>query len=195
MSTKDLSKWGQMYLSRVGDSYPAYCRQQYRPFLDTIRNEIYDLSLSQPIVTVREEGCGIATITKILAQDTDPKVVKYSVMDLNVDQVESAKANLRSLVQHVSIQCGDIMEPQEPASIIHSHGVLEHFNDVQIHNILERQCREAEIVVHYVPLIGWGYQSFGDERLLHAEHWIAAHQPYYWEIFNGGKDLVMVWRN
>lgn len=195
MSTKDLSKWGQMYLSRVGDSYPAYCRQQYRPFLDIIRSEIYDLSLSQPIVTVREEGCGIATITKVLAQDTDPKVVKYSVMDINEDQVESARANLRNLVQHVDIQRGNILEPQEPVSIIHGHGVLEHFSDVQIHNILTRQCREAGIVTHYVPLIGWGHQSFGDERLLTPVHWIKTHQPCYWEIFNDGKDLAMVWRN
>lgn len=192
---KQLSKWGEMYRSRIGESYPAYCRQQYRPFLDTIRSEIYDLSLSQPIVTVREEGCGIATITKILAQDTDPNGVIYSVMDIDADQVVNARASLRPLMQRVDIQLGNIMKPQKPVDIIHGHGVLEHFSDVQIHNILERQCREAGIVVHYVPLIGWGHQSFGDERLLPADHWVEIHQPYYWEVFNDGKDLVMVWRN
>ena len=190
MSNKDLSKWGQMYLSRVGDSYPAYCRQQYRPFLEAIRNAME----SQGSGVVREEGCGIATITKVLAQDANLEKFEFVAFDSNIDQVQSAEANCRALAAAVAIYRDDIFKPSFAVEIIHSHGVLEHFSDVQIHNILERQRREAKVVVHYVPLIGWGHQSYGDERLLPIDHWKEIHKPTYWQTFNDGKDAVLVWR-
>ena len=52
MSTKQLSKWGEMYRNRIGDTYPAYCRQQYQPFLSAIRHAMRQVQMG----IVREEG-------------------------------------------------------------------------------------------------------------------------------------------
>lgn len=189
MSTKQLSKWGEMYRGRIGDSYPAYCREQYQPFLNVIRTHMRGMRYA----AVREEGCGIATITKILAQDANPSRFSFSAFDLNQDQAASAISNLQSLKASVHVRVADIMEPQGHVDIIHSHGVLEHFGDVEITHILERQRKEAKVVVHYVPLIGWQHKSFGDERLLHIDHWREIHAPNAWLTFNDGKDAVLIW--
>lgn len=189
MSTKQLSKWGEMYRNRIGDTYPAYCRQQYQPFLSAIRHAMRQVQMG----IVREEGCGIATITKILAQDADLSMFDFHAYDKNLDQVVNAEANCRGLVADVHTYYNDIFETSFPVEVIHSHGVLEHFSDVQIHNILERQRREAKVVIHYVPLDGWEVQSYGDERLLPIEHWVEIHKPNQWKVFNGGKDAVLIW--
>ncbi|UKH48767.1 hypothetical protein QNH07_gp02 [Aeromonas phage BUCT696] len=190
MSTKDLSKWAEMYRSRIGSSYPAYCRQQYRPFLQAIR----DYMDACPIGVIREEGCGIATITKILVQDADLSRFDFAAFDSNLEQVRNAESNLAGENADVAVFYGDIFDKFYPVELIHSHGVLEHFSDEDIQRILDRQLSEAKIVVHYVPLIGWDHQSYGDERLLPIDHWKVIHKPTYWQTFNNGKDAVLVWR-
>lgn len=191
MSVKKLSKWGEMYRNRIGESYPVYCRQQYRPFLDAIRKEMRKAQFA----IVREEGCGIATITKILAQDADPHCFDFWACDNNTDQVANAKANLAMMRTHIEVRRENILERAQAAvDIIHSHGVLEHFSDEDIDLILARQKADCPVLVHYVPLEGWGTKSYGDERLLPIGYWVDRFKPSEWTMFNDGKDAVLIWR-
>lgn len=192
--THNASNWNAHYRSRVGESYPAHCRQAYRPFLETLRYYIKELGYTRPRVLVREEGCGIATITKILAQDANPSKVAFQGFDYNTDQVRNSRENIKSLKHtHIDIREGNMFHYQGAASIIHAHGVLEHFSDEEIELVLNRQREEADVVIHYVPLEGWGEGSYGDERLLPLSHWVATFNPKHYYTFNDGKDAVLVW--
>ncbi|MGI4167761.1 class I SAM-dependent methyltransferase, partial [Klebsiella pneumoniae] len=168
-----------------------YCRQQYRPFLDAIRKEMRKAQFA----IVREEGCGIATITKILAQDADLEKFDFYAFDVNPDQVQNAVANLAMLSAHVQVQWMNILkDTHTPVDIIHSHGVLEHFPDEDIDLILARQKADCPVLVHYVPLDGWETKSYGDERLLSIDYWVDRFKPSEWFTFNDGKDAVLIWR-
>ncbi len=186
-TVKDLSKWGQMYQSRVGNSYPAYCRRQYLPFLSLIRQHIIGRC------TIREEGCGVGTITKILAQDCDHEKVKFFAFDYDETQVSHTRANLNSLPFDVTVYQGSHFDHHGCVDVIHAHGVLEHFSDEEIRQVLMRQADEARVVIHYVPLEGWVSGSYGDERLLPLSHWVDAFTPDYYETFNGGRDVALMW--
>lgn len=183
------SKWARMYHSRIGNGYPAYCRQQYRPFLEMIRMQILKFAH-----TVREEGCGAGTITKILAQDADHYQTVFCAFDADEYQVANARINLSSLPFEVPVYQGSHFEAQGGVDIIHAHGVLEHFSDHDIRRVLNRQRSEAEVVIHYVPLIGWGVGSYGDERLMSLADWVTKFRPNEWQPFNDGKDAVLMWR-
>lgn len=187
------SNWDAHYRSRVGESYPAHCRQAYRPFLETLRYYIKELGFLNSNVIVSEEGCGIATITKILAQDANHNITTFKCFDYNADQVKNAQANLRNLPKDIEVVEGNMFHYQGAASIIHAHGVLEHFSDEEIELVLNRQREEADVVIHYVPLEGWGEGSYGDERLLPLSHWVATFNPKHYYTFNDGKDAVLVW--
>lgn len=69
-----------------------------------------------------------------------------------------------------------------------THGVLEHFSDHQIIDIIER-CSNS---VHYVPLDKWITPSFGDERLLPYQYWIDLVTPKSYILFNDDKDLAFI---
>lgn len=182
------SKWAQMYASRVGDSYPAYVAQQYRPFLDIITQ------VTQPNDTVIEAGCGIGTITKIISRETHS--ADYKAFDKDMAQVMLTEQNLKGIHNIKWIGQGDILDPMmyRNANVIHSHGVLEHFDDRTIARVLGHQQESgARALVHYVPLEGWVTGSYGDERLLSPEHWQRVHNPTDIVLFNEDKDAALVW--
>lgn len=189
------ANWNAHYESRIGESYPLYCRKQYKPFLNAIRAIMFN-QISEGLprkLVVREEGCGIATITKILAQDAFDSV-EFRAFDYDTAQVNNSIKNLEDLENVKSVYQGDHFEDQGFADIIHAHGVLEHFSDEEIAKVLERQKREARVVIHYVPLEGWGkVGSYGDERLLSLDHWVETHKPARAFTFNDGKDAVLIW--
>lgn len=174
-----MSQWSKFYKFRVGDSYPAYCKKKYAPFLKHINS--YD-SLS-------EEGCGIATMTKIIYENGK----KYSVFDKCSEQLLLASKNIFGM--NIRIEQSDILKHKynKNPDIIISHGVLEHFNDRNIKKIIKRQLESCSKLIHYVPLDKWITPSFGDERLLPISYWDSLVNPDYIEKFNDDKDAVLIW--
>jgi hypothetical protein len=176
-----MSEWSNYYKSRVGDSYSKYCKSQYEPFLKEIG--LFN--------SVSEEGCGIATISKLIHREGK----KHTAFDLCKDQLGLARLNVQD--KNIELLQGNILTFQykeKPETIV-SHGVLEHFSDADIRWIIHRQRYVARKVVHYVPLIGWGKPSFGDERLLSIEDWRSLVRPTRTVLFNDNKDAVLVWED
>jgi hypothetical protein len=174
-----MSQWAKFYKLRVGDSYPAYCKKRYAPFLKHIND--YD-SLS-------EEGCGIATISKIVYEHGK----NYTAFDKCSEQLSLANKNLIGM--EISLKQGNILSHKYNKSpdIIISHGVLEHFNDRNIKKIIKRQLKSCSKLIHYVPLDKWITPSFGDERLLPVSYWDNLVNPDCIETFNDNKDAVLMW--
>ena len=181
----ELSQWAQYYQSRVGESYPAYVRKKYDLFLKEIL--VNTTSDTQFI----EAGCGIATISKIL----NGKGL-ITGFDLDKDQVTLANRNVQGM--SVNIQLGNVLDsdcykPVCKDLVIHSHGVLEHFEDEFIKSTIEVQKSMGAKLVHYVPLEGWITPSFGDERLLPLEYWVDTFKPKEFFTFSDGKDGILIW--
>lgn len=174
-----MSIWSKFYESRIGDGYFNYALNRYEKFIISI--------LKTGSKSFREEGCGIGTISRAIMNNVSDKWVQ--LFDYDKDQVELTKKNLN--ISHA--KCGNIFENHGKADCIFSHGVIEHFSDSQIYDILNRQKMEAKHVIHYVPTNGYANPSFGDERLMPVEWWIKKIKPKSWYTFNNNKDLVLIW--
>jgi hypothetical protein len=79
--------------------------------------------------------------------------------------------------------------PSFEPSVVHSHGLLEHFSDEQAAAIVDRH--RAFYQVHYIPGL-YESQSYGDERLLPLEHWRKVLRPSRAYTFNEGLDYALV---
>lgn len=114
--------------------------------------------------------------------------------DLCSDQLELARMNMKGMAS-VNFKQQSILgvEAKEKVDIIYSHGVLEHFPNHCIRDILKRQRKCAGKVVHYVPTNGYKTQSFGDERLMSFEWWVCMWKPIRHILFNNDKDLLLIW--
>lgn len=162
---------------------------RYKPLVDVIR------SLADPTsyrTTLLEAGSGAGLIT-ILIKQVFPTSLVLGV-DIDPDMIKLARQN----VPGGDFRLGDITTESGyfdlSPDVIYSHGVLEHFDDNTINKILKFQRAKARWVVHYVPLEGHGTPSFGDERLLPLWWWNESFLPNNVFTFNGGKDVVLVWK-
>lgn len=76
------------------------------------------------------------------------------------------------------------------ADVVHSHGMLEHFDDHTIRDVILAHSH-ARVQVHYVPGL-YDEPTFGDERLLPAEAWMDICAPDRIVKFNGGLDYALI---
>lgn len=175
-----MSKWSEYYRDRVGDSYATYCRKRYDLFIELLAID--------KLASIREEGCGIGTISRILLQEGCREL---SMFDLDPEQLELAKENTMNIIP---AYVGDILAYHSKVDLIFSHGVLEHFEDDKIDIILQRQKCTSNKVIHYVPTDRYERASFGDERLLSTEYWVNTFKPDEFIEFNDDKDLILIWK-
>jgi len=170
--------WSEFYKSRVGSaSYSQKFINRYEVLLKGI--EKLDIS-------VCEMGCGIGSVTlALMLRNKINKNLLTGGFDIDVQMVEYAKQNTGFDKFYVD----DIFSHEVDKDKLYvSHGVLEHFNDKDIIQILDRY----PVSMHYVPLEGWKIPSFGDERLLSFAYWedLLSRYTIKTKIFNEGKDLV-----
>lgn len=163
--------WYQFYKNRVNSSYQTYFEKRYEPFLSIINQ----LKTSNGI---QELGCGIGSVSKAIGG-------KYKGCDIDPFMVMLANENTNSTNFHHQSMFEAVIDP---GALKVTHGVLEHFSDKDIVNILEK-CPNS---VHYVPTDGYDKPSFGDERLLSYKYWLDLATPTMWMLFNDDKDLVFV---
>lgn len=163
--------WYTFYANRVNSGYQAYFEKQYEPFLDIINQ----LKTDEGIF---ELGCGIGSVSKAIGG-------KFRGIDNDCMMVKLANQNTQSF--NFYQDC--IFEIDIPKTMLKvTHGVLEHFQDDQITDIIER-CTNS---IHYVPLDKWETPSFGDERLLPYQYWLDLTTPKSYILFNDDKDLAFI---
>lgn len=197
-----MSQWTEFYRGRMGQGYQDYATKRYMPFIQRLVQEAECVETHiKRGVTFREEGAGIGTITAILQRYALNHLHDWGFLMIDKDKGMAALATENT---GIVCQVGDILTRKPDNSfhwvcgtdIIHSHGVLEHFEDEEIKSIINDQRHMSQhCVVAYVPTNGYKEPSFGDERLLPYEHWVKTFHPDTWELFNGGKDLLLTWNS
>jgi len=178
-----MTPWIDIYKDRLNNSYYDYFCKQYSPFLETI------FKYQTPVVF--ELGCGMGNSTRFLNEQFNTS--QHFCHDICPEMLALAMKNIESTnVFYRNIDIRKVRNFDNPKSLIHSHGVLEHFSDKDIYNILENF--NGDIQVHYVPSDKWIIPSRGDERLLSKEYWDSKFCPSEIIEFNEGKDLILIWK-
>ncbi len=178
-----MSPWATFYEGRASMSYLLYARGRYRPFIDAITSRIKHDD------TVLELGAGVGTITRALIGCG--RRCRLWATDLDKDQLLTMSARFSDFPEVTvrrldATSCIPVM-----ADVIHSHGLLEHFDDDTIRKVIDTYRGVGRTQVHYVPGL-YEKPSFGDERLMSVQQWWAICKPSQIITFNGGLDYALV---
>lgn len=176
-----MSPWATFYAGRNTASYLEYAKLRYAPFIDAIVARIDHQD------TVLELGAGTGTITAAL-QSRGRKAF-YFATDNDLDQLKTL--NKRFAHTHVMVQrLNAIADVDTGADVVHSHGMLEHFDDDTIRRVINRHPKRTK-QVHYVPGL-YDKPTFGDERLMSVDAWWKICKPSQIITFNDGLDYALV---
>lgn len=186
-SQHDPSGWPEFYANRDPASYKAYAVERYKPFLALITAR---LGMADPEeVGSCELGIGAGTITSILAE-AFPRGW-FAGVDINQRMLEMATKAIGT--DRYVLLCGDVRQsvnnPNFRPTVVHSHGLLEHFSDADAATIVDNYRDHYQ--VHYIPGL-YPEPSYGDERLLPLDHWVKTLRPSRAYTFNEGLDYALV---
>lgn len=166
------TSWSSFYSDRVNNSsYLDKFYNKYKQLIDFIDKQIE----INPDIIIKEEGCGIGNVSKAHYFNGKFKPKKYIFSDIDSSMLELTKINSSGINVPMEYINEDILKQKhyEENTLIVTHGVLEHFSDLEIKKIIENQKHKNVIAsCHYVPLEGYYKPSFGDERLFSASKWI-----------------------
>lgn len=187
-----MTKWALFYQEKLNSiSYPQNFLNKYSDFIMVLLNSIDNNHYNEIV----ELGCGICNITRSLIDMRPQK--HYTAIDNDIDMLKLSIKNIqssRSFPEYLNIVYGDILFNEVTGDLAHSHGVLEHFNDVDIRQIIKNQLFNFKELIHYVPSAKYETPSFGDERLLTPKQWKDICNPDEILEFNDGYDLILKWR-
>lgn len=159
------------------------------PFIDAI------VERTRPSDDFLELGCGTGNTTRALIDRLTEADYWWACTDNDVDMLALAAANLPD--SPVSFSVEDARKPPDYSpDIVHSHGLLEHFDDKSIRQIVTAATLAgARTSIHYVPSAKYEKPSFGDERLMTPAEWYLIGEPSSIIEFNDGYDLVLIWNH
>ena len=179
--------WIEYYLPKVNN---LECENKflnkYDPFLDLIKNILKN---KYPINVV-ELGCGTGIITKLLLKYASCLVLgdkNFILTDVSDSMLNLTRLNMRELETQTQIADRrlknlqyiqhDILDTHTleyesykkgfNADIFITHGVLEHFSQEVVEQILININEDTRVIghIHYVPTDEYTTKSFGDENL------------------------------
>ena len=196
---KQKNKWINHYKDRVNNfQYEEYFKDKY----STLLHCIVDIVTNYNISTIKEEGGGIGTVSKLLLNQFPASLVDKKILytDHSKDMMSLAHKNLSSLkfskipdraMKLENITSKDKYFPNN--CIVVTHGVLEHFSDRSIEKILGTyNNKNVKAHIHYVPTDIYKEKSIGTERLLSLNDWVKLFNPDYYILSIDEKDLILV---
>jgi cyclopropane fatty-acyl-phospholipid synthase-like methyltransferase len=178
--------WADFYRPRVNnESSLSKFRAKYNAF--------FDLIAEKKPKRLAELGCGIASCAKILHEKRVGK--EHFLVDSSVEMLCLARRNLRDTGITARYICADARVRRAPkeADLVYSLGLLEHFTNEGIAYVIHTHAKPGRPMLHLVPSDRYHTPSFGDERLLSAEEWLAIAGPDEIIEMNDGHELVLVW--
>lgn len=160
------SNWANHYEGRVrSDKYKEYFKEKYGLFINLLLDKI------KVPFNIKEEGCGIGSVTKCLNIDCT-----YLLTDINSEMLHLTKHNLEDSCKDIIFLEENILSEKKKYlenTVVITHGVLEHFSKKEIANIIDGYMADPNViaVVTYVPLNGYKVKSYGDEMLESVNYW------------------------
>lgn len=103
-------------------------------------------------------------------------------VDINSKIIELAKQVARKLNARVTFEVADAFHlpfPDNSFSLVFHQGLLEHFSDEQIHELIREHLRVASQVILSVPNHWYPRRDFGDERLMTKAQWERILSPFH----------------
>lgn len=189
------TSWPDFYRGRGGYDYEKYCAERYKPFLGLVAARMRTMldHSDEDIISV-ELGAGTATVSTIIGR-AFPQA-NLIVTDIDMRMIDMAASRLAEACLEANVllyqadvtNSGCVPDNFDP-TVVHSHGLLEHFDDATVKEIVDRHRPWYQ--VHYIPGL-YPEPSFGDERLLPIEHWVGLLRPSRYYTFNGGLDYALV---
>ena len=132
----------------------------------------------------------MGTITKAL-MGLRGNAAEFMMMDSCPRMLAIAGTN----VEEARLVQGDARSVVVPSDVVFGHGLLEHFSDDEIVDIIgAHYFGGARVAIHYVPGNKYDKPSYGDERLLSVDEWRKIAAPDAVLTFNDGYDYALVWR-
>lgn len=157
-----MKSWYEIYRERMNEKYVQHVAYKYAPFL----GEIYRTGGR----AFTEIGCGAGTITRVLREMLQDTEKAHDLIDSCPNMLGLAIQN--NPVFNCRFRCADVRTTLlRSTDVVHSHGLLEHFNDENIKMIVESAWTGASVQIHYVPGAKYTVPSRGDERLMEPDQW------------------------
>jgi len=158
-----MKSWYEIYRERMNSKYLEHVAAKYAPFLSALyKAEGFQFT---------EIGCGAGNITRLLREMRDRKNASYFHLVDNCPKMLSLAIE-NNPTFNCTFSCKDVvLFEMDPTHVIHSHGLLEHFEDAQIRQLVKQCSWSAPLQIHYVPGAKYETPSRGDERLLHPDQW------------------------
>lgn len=157
-----MTPWFDIYRERMNDRYRQHVATKYAPFLEALY-KTHGWKFT-------EIGCGAGNVTRILREMHQGADFDYHLIDSCPKMLGLALEN--NPVPNCTFSCADITgKSVNETSLIHSHGLLEHFDDANIRYVIENMLQCAPVQIHYVPGAKYEQPSRGDERLMSPDQW------------------------
>jgi len=126
---------------------------------------------------ILEVGSGTGTMSIFLSQLS----LDVTTLDNDPQVLGLAKINQEKFGGKNQLVEGDAFHlpfPDNSFDIVFHQGLLEHFSDDQIQELLKEQLRVAPAVLLSVPNQHYPKKDFGNERLLAKSEWEKILRPY-----------------
>lgn len=166
------NKWNKLYSQYIQSNYNNWQEYFYKKM--KLKRKFFNLvikysSNNKPII---ECGSGTGKFSVYLASFG----LNIYAMDLESEMVKQTKqlAKAISTTNPVKVFKGDISSipfKDNFFSVSHSSGVLEHFSDRKIVQLIDEQIRVADTVIFSVPSQYFEKKMLGDERFLSRKKW------------------------
>ena len=164
-----MSEWAEYYSSGLGAD--LYIRHLYGQ-----REFLASLAADHPR-SVLEVGAGTGAMSIFLSQ----LGINVTTLDNDSEVLAQAALAKTNFGGSNALILGDAFKlpfPDHSFDLVFHQGLLEHFSDDLIHQLLEEHLRVAPVVWLSVPNQNYPQKDFGNERLLSRARWEKILQPY-----------------
>lgn len=169
-------KWAKFHEKAL--SYEqAIAQEPFRTLIQVIESFVSQHKLD----LIVEIGFGTGYTMIALSKELHKQIVG---IDISETLVERTKKLAEEKGADVEIVQADVFSPEAWRSIdvkkvlLYHQGLLEHFPNEKIQEILEAEVKNSFAMIFSVPSKFYGKQDFGDERLLTLEEWKEILEPF-----------------
>lgn len=163
---KNLQNWASIYALPDSELHAFYEDNitSHRQFLDRVSSEANG-------GTILEAGCGSSTLSIHLSTRGHGHVVAVDADDTVLQSAQRYNALLGGQVAYTRADIRQLPFRDGEFGVAFSQGVLEHFSDREIRQMVREQLRVAKCVLVSVPSRFYRARDLGNERLLTVDEW------------------------